>query len=76
MKKRRRGWFSLEGALARPVWRVTGCTDPAAAPPGGVLVGDATYRATRDANGPQTSGAPKDGDVVDAEFRNVDDKKS
>jgi molecular chaperone DnaK len=36
---------------------------------------DAMYRATRGANGPQTSGAPKDGDVVDAEFRNVDDKK-
>jgi len=39
---------------------------------------DASYRESRSgaANGPQTSGAPKDDDVVDAEFKNVDDRKS
>jgi len=26
-------------------------------------------------SGPQSSGAPKNGDVVDAEFRNIDDRK-
>jgi len=38
---------------------------------------DAMYRESRSgaANGPQTSGAPKDDDVVDAEFKNVDDRK-
>jgi molecular chaperone DnaK len=39
---------------------------------------DAMYRESRAGagNGPQNSGAPKDGDVVDAEFRNIDDRKS
>ena len=38
---------------------------------------DAMYRESRGGtgNGPQSSGAPKDGDVVDAEFRNIDDRK-
>jgi molecular chaperone DnaK len=37
---------------------------------------DAVYRESRGGgSGPQSSGAPKDGDVVDAEFRNIDDRK-
>jgi len=37
---------------------------------------DAVYRESRGGGGgPQSSGAPKDGDVVDAEFRNIDDRK-
>ena len=38
---------------------------------------DAMYRESRGGAGtaPQSSGAPKDGDVVDAEFRNIDDRK-
>ena len=38
---------------------------------------DAMYRESRGGagNGSQSSGAPKDGDVVDAEFRNIDDRK-
>lgn len=38
---------------------------------------EAMYRETRSGpgNGQQGSGAPKDGDVVDAEFKNVDDQK-
>jgi molecular chaperone DnaK len=37
---------------------------------------DAVYRESRSGgSGPQSSGAPKNGDVVDAEFRNIDDRK-
>ncbi len=37
---------------------------------------DAVYRESRGGgSGPQSSGAPKNGDVVDAEFRNIDDGK-
>jgi len=37
---------------------------------------DAVYRESRGGgSGPQSSGAPKNGDVVDAEFRNIDDRK-
>jgi len=38
---------------------------------------EAMYRETRSGpgNGQQGSAAPKDGDVVDAEFKNVDDQK-
>jgi len=38
---------------------------------------DAMYRESQSGAGtsPQSSGAPKDGDVVDAEFRNIDDRK-
>jgi molecular chaperone DnaK len=38
---------------------------------------DAMYRENRSGGtGPQNSGAPKDGDVVDAEFRNIDDRQA
>ena len=38
---------------------------------------DAVYRENRGGgSGPQSSGGPKDGDGVDAEFRNIDDRKS
>ena len=37
---------------------------------------DAVYRESRGGgSGLQSSGAPKNGDVVDAEFRNIDDRK-
>jgi molecular chaperone DnaK len=39
---------------------------------------EAVYRGSRGGagNGPQTSGEPKEGEVVDAEFKDVDDRKA
>src|SRR6185295_14385051 len=54
-KKRRSGWCSLEGALASPVWRVTGCTLPAEAA-GAAGAGDA---AGLDAGAGAVSGNPR-----------------